>query len=163
RDVFELLAEGTARGATELVTEVSSHGLDQGRNFGIPFDVAVFTNLTRDHLDYHVTMEKYFAAKRLLFDGTLYPAPRVAVLNAHDERTPDLIEAAHAAGSSICTYGIGIGDFRAASHKLIPGGAIIHLETPAGSAQLSSRLAGDVNVLNLLAAFTAAHARGIAF
>ena len=48
------------------------------------FDVAVFTNLTRDHLDYHQTMEKYFAAKRLLFDGTVYPAPRVAVINAHD-------------------------------------------------------------------------------
>ena len=163
RDVFELLGEGAARGATELVTEVSSHGLDQGRNFGIPFDVAVFTNLTRDHLDYHVTMERYFAAKRLLFDGTVYPAPRVSVLNAHDERTPDLIAAARSAGSSICTYGVGIGDFRAASHKLTPGGAIIQLETPFGAAQLTSHLAGDVNVLNLLAAFTAAHARGIAF
>ncbi|MGZ5075755.1 MAG: Mur ligase family protein, partial [Methylobacter sp.] len=163
RDVFELLAEGAGRGATELITEVSSHGLDQGRNFGIPFDVAVFTNLTRDHLDYHVSMEKYFAAKRLLFDGAVYPAPRVAVLNAHDERTPDLIEVARNAGSSICTYGIGIGDFRAASHKLTPGGATIHLETPAGTATIASRLAGDVNVLNLLAAFTAAHARGVAF
>jgi len=163
RDLFELMAEGVVRGATELVTEVSSHGLDQGRNFGIPFDVAVFTNLTRDHLDYHVTMEKYFAAKRLLFDGTIYPAPRIAVLNAHDERTPDLIEVARGAGSSICTYGIGIGDFRASSHKLTPGGATIHLETPAGSAQLTSHLAGDVNVLNLLAAITAAHARGLAF
>jgi UDP-N-acetylmuramoyl-L-alanyl-D-glutamate--2,6-diaminopimelate ligase len=163
RDLFELMSKGVLHGATELVTEVSSHGLDQGRNFGIPFDVAVFTNLTRDHLDYHVTMEKYFAAKRLLFDGTIYPAPRVAVLNAHDERTPDLIEAARGAGSSICTYGIGIGDFRASSHKLTPGGATIHLETPTGSARLTSHLAGDVNVLNLLAAITAAHARGLAF
>lgn len=163
RDLLELMAEGAERGATELVTEVSSHGLDQGRNFGIPFDVAVFTNLTRDHLDYHGTMEKYFAAKRLLFDGTVYPAPRVAVLNAHDERTPDLIEAARKAGSSICTYGIGIGDFRATSHKLTPGGAVIQLESPAGSAELNSHLAGEVNVLNLLAAFTAAHARGVGF
>jgi UDP-N-acetylmuramoyl-L-alanyl-D-glutamate--2,6-diaminopimelate ligase len=120
RDLFELMAEGANGGATELVTEVSSHGLDQGRAAGIPFDVAVFTNLTRDHLDYHGTMEKYFAAKRLLFDGTIYPAPRVAVLNAHDERTPDLIEAARSAGSEVRTYGIGIGDFRAASHKLTP-------------------------------------------
>ncbi len=70
RDLFELMAEGASRGATELVTEVSSHGLDQGRATGINFDVAVFTNLTRDHLDYHGTMENYFAAKRLLFDGT---------------------------------------------------------------------------------------------
>ncbi len=84
RDLYELMAEGVERGATELVTEVSSHALDQGRAAGVSFDVAVFTNLTRDHLDYHQTMEKYFAAKRLLFDGTLYPAPRVAVINAHD-------------------------------------------------------------------------------
>jgi UDP-N-acetylmuramoyl-L-alanyl-D-glutamate--2,6-diaminopimelate ligase len=163
RDLFELMAEGASRGATELVTEVSSHGLDQGRSAGIPFDVAVFTNLTRDHLDYHQTMEKYFAAKRLLFDGTIYPAPRVAVLNAHDERTRDLAEAARSAGSEVRTYGIGIGDFRAASHKLTPGGASIELETPAGSAHVTSHLAGEVNILNLLASFTAAHARGIGF
>ena len=86
RDLFELMAEGVTRGATELVTEVSSHGLDQGRAMGISFDVAIFTNLTRDHLDYHGTMEKYYAAKRLMFDGTVYPAPRVAVINTHDER-----------------------------------------------------------------------------
>jgi UDP-N-acetylmuramoyl-L-alanyl-D-glutamate--2,6-diaminopimelate ligase len=90
RDLFELMAEGAARGATELVTEVSSHALDQGRAAGVNFDVAVFTNLTRDHLDYHQTMEKYFAAKRLLFDGTVYPAPRVAVINAHDPRGEEL-------------------------------------------------------------------------
>ena len=59
RDLFELMAEGVGRGATELVTEVSSHALDQGRMAGLKFDVAVFTNLTRDHLDYHGTMEKY--------------------------------------------------------------------------------------------------------
>jgi UDP-N-acetylmuramoyl-L-alanyl-D-glutamate--2,6-diaminopimelate ligase len=163
RDLFELMAEGASRGATELVTEVSSHGLDQGRAAGFRFDVAVFTNLTRDHLDYHVTMEKYFAAKRLLFDGIIYPAPRVAVLNAHDERTPDLAGAARSAGAEVRTYGIGIGDFRAASRKLTPAGASIELETPAGAANITSHLAGEVNILNLLAAFTAAHARGIDF
>jgi UDP-N-acetylmuramoyl-L-alanyl-D-glutamate--2,6-diaminopimelate ligase len=163
RDLFELMAEGASRGATELVTEVSSHGLDQGRAYGIPFDVAVFTNLTRDHLDYHQTMEKYFAAKKLLFDGSQYPAPRVAILNAHDERTPELAEAARSAGAEVRTYGIGIGDFRAASHTLTPGGAVIQLETPSGTAQVISHLAGEVNILNLLAAFTTAHARGISF
>ena len=54
--------------------------------------MAVFTNLTRDHLDYHGTLEKYFAAKRLLFDGTVYPAPRVAVINAHDPRSGELAD-----------------------------------------------------------------------
>ncbi len=157
------MAEGVQRGATELVTEVSSHALDQGRAAGIQFDVAVFTNLTRDHLDYHETMEKYFAAKKLLFDGTVYPAPRVAVINAHDERSKQLAAAARRAGAALRTYGIAAGDWRAASYSLTPGGARLRLETPAGSAEVTSHLAGEVNILNLLAALTAAHARGIAF
>ena len=163
RDLFELMAEGASRGATELVTEVSSHGLDQGRAAGLSFDVAVFTNLTRDHLDYHGTMDNYFAAKRLLFDGTVYPAPRVAVINAQDPRARQLSAAALNAGAEVRTYGIDAGDWRAVNCKLTPGGAVLDLETPAGSAQLTSRLAGEVNILNLLAAFTAAHARGVAF
>ncbi|MGA2570117.1 MAG: UDP-N-acetylmuramoyl-L-alanyl-D-glutamate--2,6-diaminopimelate ligase [Terracidiphilus sp.] len=163
RDLYELMAEGVARGAGELVTEVSSHALDQGRMIGIPFDVAVFTNLTRDHLDYHQTMDNYFAAKRLLFDGKVYPPPRVAVVNAHDLRAEELAAAARNAGAEIRTYGIGKGDWRASSFRLTPSGAIIDLETPAGSARLNSHLAGEVNILNLLAAFTAAHARGVAF
>ena len=163
RDLFEIMAEGVSRGATELVTEVSSHALDQGRMIGIPFDVAVFTNLTRDHLDYHGTMENYFAAKRLLFDGTVYPSPRVAVINAHDAYSGALIEAAGNAGAEIRTYGIAHGDWRAAGYELTPRGATIHLETPAGSATVVSRLAGEVNILNLLAALTAASARGVSF
>jgi UDP-N-acetylmuramoyl-L-alanyl-D-glutamate--2,6-diaminopimelate ligase len=163
RDLFELMAEGVSRGATELVTEVSSHALDQGRMIGIPFDVAVFTNLTRDHLDYHHTMENYFAAKRLLFDGTVYPAPRVAVLNAHDPHSEALASAARKAGAEIRTYGIAQGEWRAASYELTPGGATLHLDTPAGSANVNSRLAGEVNILNLLAALTAAHARSVPF
>jgi UDP-N-acetylmuramoyl-L-alanyl-D-glutamate--2,6-diaminopimelate ligase len=161
--LFELMAEGVARGATELVTEVSSHGLDQGRATGLNFDVAVFTNLTRDHLDYHQTMDKYFAAKRLLFDGTVYPAPRVAVINAHDPRAQELATTAAKAGAEIRTYGIGQGDWRAASYTLTPSGAVLELETPAGAAKVVSRLAGEVNIYNLLAAFTAAHARGVPF
>ena len=163
RDLFELMAEGVNRGATELITEVSSHALDQGRMAGIKFDVAVFTNLTRDHLDYHRTMDRYFAAKRLLFDGTVYAAPRVAVINAMDSRAEELAAAASAAGAEVRTYGIGKGEWRAANYTLTPGGAEIELETPAGSAHVSSRLAGEVNILNLLAALTAAHARGMAF
>jgi len=163
RDLFELMAEGAGRGATELVTEVSSHALVQGRATGVNFDVAVFTNLTQDHLDYHQTMEKYFAAKRLLFDGTVYPAPRVAAINAHDPRSERLATAATRAGAEVRTYGIGQGDWRAASYRLTPGGAVLELETPAGSAKVASRLAGEVNILNLLAALTAAHARGVSF
>jgi UDP-N-acetylmuramoyl-L-alanyl-D-glutamate--2,6-diaminopimelate ligase len=166
RDLFELMAEGVSLGATELVTEVSSHALDQGRAFGLSFDVAVFTNLTQDHLDYHQSMEKYFAAKRLLFDGTVYPAPRVAVINAHDARAKELAAAARRAGAEVRLYGIGqidMCDWRVANYSLRPSGAELELETPAGSAKVISRLAGEVNILNLLAAFTAAHARGVPF
>jgi UDP-N-acetylmuramoyl-L-alanyl-D-glutamate--2,6-diaminopimelate ligase len=163
RDLFELMAEGVKHGATELVTEVSSHALEQRRAQGLIFDVAVFTNLTRDHLDYHQTMDKYFAAKRLLFDGTIYPAPRVVVINTHDPRAGELATAASQAGAEVRTYGIGEGEWRASSYNLTPGGAEIQLETPAGSALVQSRLAGEVNIFNLLAALTAAHARGVSF
>jgi len=163
RDLFELMAEGVSRGATELVTEVSSHALDQGRAAGVQFDVAVFTNFTRDHLDYHGSMENYFAAKRLLFDGTVYPAPRIAVINAHDARAEELIAAARKAGAEIRAYGMGAGDWRAANMRLTPGGAEFDLQTPHGSACVASHLAGEVNVLNLLAALAAADARGVPF
>jgi UDP-N-acetylmuramoyl-L-alanyl-D-glutamate--2,6-diaminopimelate ligase len=108
-------------------------------------------------------MEKYFTAKRLLFDGTVYPAPHVAVLNAHDPHTEQLAAAARKAGAEVRTYGIGQGDWRAASYSLTPGGAVLELETPVGSAKVTSHLAGEVNILNLLAAFTAVHARGVPF
>jgi UDP-N-acetylmuramoyl-L-alanyl-D-glutamate--2,6-diaminopimelate ligase len=163
RDLFELMAEGAAHEATELVTEVSSHGLDQGRATGIHFDVAVFTNLTRDHLDYHGTMEKYFASKRLLFDGTMCPAPRVAVINAHDSRAEELSRVSRKAGAEVRTYGIGQGDWHVTGYTLTPAGTEIQLQTPAGAAVVTSHLAGEVNIFNLLAALTAAHARGVPF
>lgn len=163
RDLFELMAEGVKRGATELVTEVSSHALQQGRVIGVGFDVAVFTNLTRDHLDYHHTMEEYFAAKRLLVDGSVYPAPRVAIVNAQDEFSRRFQRAAAVAGAQVWTYGIDCGDWRAEDVRLTPSGAEFVLHSPAGTAALRSRLVGQVNVLNLLAALAASSARGVAF
>jgi UDP-N-acetylmuramoyl-L-alanyl-D-glutamate--2,6-diaminopimelate ligase len=164
RDLFELMAEGLSRGATELVMEVSSHALDQGRVAGVGFDVAVFTNLTRDHLDYHGTMDEYFAAKQLLFDGTRYPAPRVAVLNANSPHSRQLAFAASHAGAEIVTYGLGVpAHWRAEDLQLTSKGAEFTLISPDNAETVRSRLAGEVNVLNLLAALAAAHARGIAF
>ncbi len=75
-ELNQMFARALARGATEAVMEVSSHALQQGRIFGIPFDVAIFTNLTQDHLDYHGTMAEYFAAKRILFEGCGTEPPR---------------------------------------------------------------------------------------
>src|ERR1700686_2010822 len=84
-ELNQMFARAVARGATEAVMEVSSHALHQGRVFGIPFDVALFSNLTQDHLDYHKTMEEYFAAKRILFEGCGTEPPRCAIVNLDDE------------------------------------------------------------------------------
>jgi UDP-N-acetylmuramoyl-L-alanyl-D-glutamate--2,6-diaminopimelate ligase len=159
RDLLELLRDGAHAGATEAVMEVSSHALAQGRVHGLPFDVAIFTNLTRDHLDFHGTMENYFAAKRKLFDGGLLAPPRVAVVNIQDPYGAQMASAAREAGSEVLTYGIGVGDFRAESIQMAAGGMRFALESSAGSVQIQTRLTGRVNVYNLLAASAAASAR----
>src|SRR5271165_7408555 len=84
-ELARIFSEAIGQGATDAVMEVSSHALAQERVFGVPFDVAVFTNLTRDHLDYHKTMDEYFAAKRVLFAGCGTDPPRAAVINLDDE------------------------------------------------------------------------------
>jgi UDP-N-acetylmuramoyl-L-alanyl-D-glutamate--2,6-diaminopimelate ligase len=161
RDLLALLAEGVERGVTEGVMEVSSHALDQGRVWGVPYDVAIFTNLTQDHLDYHGTMEAYFAAKRKLFDGSQGPAPRVAVLNAEDDTESVLAATAHVACSEISSYGIARGDFHARDIAVRPNGMSFTLVSPHGEAPIDVALTGRVNVLNLLAASAAAMARGL--
>ena len=164
RDLLALFAEGVTAGATEAVMEVSSHALDQGRVWGVPFDTAIFTNLTRDHLDYHGSMEEYFQAKARLFAPAQKgsPAPRVAILNADDAACARLAPMARAAGSSVVTYGIENGDLRARAIAMRLDGMRFLLEAPSGSAVIETRLTGRVNVYNLLAAVAAAMARGLA-
>ena len=112
-ELNQLLAEGLAQGVTESVMEVSSHALAQQRVFGIPFDVAVFTNLTRDHLDYHGTMDDYFRAKQVLFEGCGTEPPRAAVLNIDDEYGRQLLTLAKKKSSVALSYGLAAGDFHA--------------------------------------------------
>lgn len=161
RDLLALFRDGADAGATEAVMEVSSHALEQGRVHGLGFDTAIFTNLTRDHLDFHGTMARYFAAKRKLFDGSLLRAPRVAVLNIDDPYGAELALTARESSSEIFSYGIGTGEFRADEVKMAAGGMRFTLQTPAGSAEVQTRLTGRVNVYNLLAASGAAFARGL--
>ena len=142
RDLLALLAEGVDRGVTEGVMEVSSHALEQGRVWGIPYDVAIFTNLTQDHLDYHGTMEAYFAAKRKLFDGSQAAAPRVAVLNAEDDTQAALAETAQAARSEIVSYGIDRGDLHAREITMRPNGMRFTLVSRAGRGAHRSRANG---------------------
>ena len=84
-ELNRLFNQAVQVGCTEAVMEVSSHALEQQRTFGIPFEVAVFTNLTHDHLDYHGTMESYFESKTILFEGLGVEPPRAVVINIDDE------------------------------------------------------------------------------
>lgn len=161
RDLLELFHDAVGRGATEAVMEVSSHALHQGRVYGMPFDVAIFTNLTQDHLDFHRTMERYFAAKQKLFAGDGSPAPRVAVINVDDEYGRRLAKFSLTQGSVVAEYGVEKGDWRAEDVVLEAGSTRFTLKTPHGSVAMHSNLTGHVNVLNLLAASAAAHARGL--
>ncbi len=159
-ELNQIFAEALAAGATDVAMEVSSHALEQGRVWGIPFEVAVFSNLTRDHLDYHKDMDSYFAAKRMLFEGTGAPAPRAAVINADDNYGTALLKTSHAASKLVISYGIHHGDFRATAIDLQPTQTSFDLATPTGTQHITARLIGQVNVYNLLAASAACWARG---
>jgi UDP-N-acetylmuramoyl-L-alanyl-D-glutamate--2,6-diaminopimelate ligase len=159
-ELQRLFHDAVAAGATEAVMEVSSHALAQQRVFGIPFDVAVFTNLTRDHLDYHVTMDDYFASKRILFDGCGTKAPRVAVLNADDESGLQLMRFSKGRSAEVITYGLTKADFHATKLEITAHGTRFNVITPDAVIPVSSQLIGRVNVYNILAASAAAYARG---
>lgn len=159
-DLQRLLCETVATAGTEVVMEVSSHALAQGRTYGIPFDVAVFTNLTRDHLDYHNSMEEYFAAKRILFAGSGSPPPRVAALNADDEYAMKLAEYSRSLGSEVITYGWSKADLHATKIEITPRETKFQLNSPQGNIAISSSLIGRVNVYNILGAAAAGMARG---
>lgn len=161
RDLLQIFADGVTLGATEAVMEVSSHALDQGRVWGLHYDVAIFTNLTQDHLDYHGDMESYFQAKALLFSGTGTPPPRVAVVNLADSYGQRIAALAKQAGSEVFDYALEQGSFHAEAIQLTANGTRFQMVTPAGSVRVQTRLVGTVNVLNLLAASASAYARGL--
>jgi len=158
-DLNRLLAEALGQGVTDSVMEVSSHALAQQRVFGIPFDVAVFTNLTRDHLDYHGSMEEYSLAKQVLFEGCGTDPPRAAVLNTDDEYGRQLLTLSRKKSSLVLSYGLTAGDFYAESVAIIGHGTRFRMVTPTGKIAIWSPLIGNVNVYNILAAAAAGYAR----
>lgn len=158
-DLNQIFSQALGQGATEAVMEVSSHALAQERVYGVPFDVAVFTNLTRDHLDYHQTMDEYFAAKRALFAGCGTDAPRAAVLNIDDEYGAKLADFSRKRSSVVLKYGWDRGDFHAAHVDITTRGTRFDLVTPEEQIAVFSPLIGRVNVYNILAASAAAFAR----
>ncbi|MGB7553218.1 MAG: UDP-N-acetylmuramoyl-L-alanyl-D-glutamate--2,6-diaminopimelate ligase [Candidatus Korobacteraceae bacterium] len=159
-ELNQLFARALEAGCIEVVMEVSSHALEQQRVYGVPFDVAVFTNLTRDHLDYHGTMEQYFASKTILFTGSGTEPPRVAVINIEDEYGQRIVKLLKKQ-QELITYGFDAGDFRAKDVSIEKSGTKFTLVTPTSQYPIWSPLLGRVNVLNLIAASAAAYARDV--
>jgi len=163
---FRAMLDG---GDRACAMEVSSHALALGRADGIHFAAAVFTNISRDHLDFHDTMEDYYQAKRRLFGGpsgqagpasgpALQRAPDVKVVNVGDPYGRRL--AAELDGA--CTFAVGQqgADYRASALRCGVEGCSFELHTPAGSRQVTLRMPGRFNVANALGALAAVHALG---
>ena len=153
-------AEAVQAGAMEAVMEVSSHALEQGRVYGLHYDVAVFTNLTRDHLDYHQSMEAYFAAKAKLFQGDGAAPPAVAIINEDDEYGIKLRNVVQGSGSEVIGYGLHDARVTAAKVVYSPTGTRFDMRLGDEIISWESPLIGEINVYNVLAASGAAYARG---
>jgi UDP-N-acetylmuramyl-tripeptide synthetase len=139
--------------------EVSSHGLHQGRVAGIKYDCAIFTNLTRDHLDYHATMEAYAEAKATLFEAR---GLEHAVVNVDDAFGAKLARAVEARGLDVITYGTGsAARLRAVDIGLSEAGVRFRVEGALGRGIVSARVLGAFNVSNLLAVLGALLAQGL--
>lgn len=157
-----MLAQMVEAGCLSAVMEVSSHALVQKRTHGIAFDVAVFTNLTRDHLDYHHTMEEYFEAKALLFDdlGT-GGKTATAVVNLDDPWGRELTERISPPGG-ILTYGTHPEAMVCAEgSRMTQAGTRCRVRTPWGHGRMALHLLGGFNISNALAAVAAGGAMGI--
>lgn len=155
-ELQEMLAHYVKEGARACVMEVSSHGLHQGRVNGCHFDVAVLTNLSRDHLDYHGSMEAYAEAKASLFT---WPELKYAVLNFDDEFGRSL--AARKGGAKVIGYGFRQGEVAAEAITADREGMVLSLNTAWGRAELRARVLGRFNAANLMAALAALLVSGI--
>jgi UDP-N-acetylmuramoyl-L-alanyl-D-glutamate--2,6-diaminopimelate ligase len=170
-----LLATFRDEGATHVAMEVSSHALDQGRVNAVAFDLAVFTNLTRDHLDYHGTMQAYGAAKERLF---AWPGLDAAIINVDDPFGRALASRIAAAGTKdgavrnasanapvLIRYGVDRddADVVASAIETTTQGLRFHLKTQWGEGDVSTRLLGRFNVSNLLAVVACLGCLGFAF
>jgi len=151
-ELQQLLAKMVAHGCTMAVMEVSSHALAQDRTSGCEYDVAVFSNLTQDHLDFHGTMEAYFQAKLRLFTGlaTGHKAKKRAIVNVDDAYGRSIVERCPV---PVWTYALkSKADLRAEDVRLSLQRTVFTAVTPLGNCRIASHLVGEHNVYNLLAA-----------
>ena len=167
-DLQELLAEMVRSGVQAVAMEVSSHALAQARVRGLDFDVGVFTNLTRDHLDYHRDMDDYFAAKSRLFNDYLpasVKAHKAAVIYGNDPRGEQLIAACRAQGLAVWSYGDrGAWDVcpvQVSQVAIDVGGIRGEIRAKERRLNIASSLVGSVNLQNILAAVGVGCALGL--
>jgi UDP-N-acetylmuramoyl-L-alanyl-D-glutamate--2,6-diaminopimelate ligase len=162
-DIYGMLAQMRDAGCKQAVMEVSSHGIDQQRVLGLEFGAAVFTNLTRDHLDYHKSMDAYFEVKTRLFTGHTGAEPKVAIVNIDDPHGVQLVDKIRATVSTarVVTYGEHANaDVRAEDVSLNFKNTTFRLVWPDGEVTVDSPLIGRYNVSNLLAAIATAYGLG---
>ena len=155
-----LLADYLAQGAQAVAMEVSSHALDQGRVNGVNYDVALLTNLSRDHLDYHGDMQHYAAAKRRLFE---WQQLKYAVLNLDDEFGAELAEQLKDAEVEVVGYGLSDASLQLAERhgwRMVYGGAL-HMDAQGFSLQVHSSWGGGELRSTLLGRFNAANLLGV--
>jgi len=155
-----LLAQYRERGARGVAMEVSSHGLAQDRVSGVHFDVALFTNLTRDHLDYHGDMQRYGEAKARLFE---WPDLRWAVINVDDAFGRSLVSRLAGAKVHVLTYGFSGGAIAGHRLDLHRFGLTLEIQTPWGSGTVETPLFGAYNAANLLGVLGVLLASDVAF
>lgn len=156
--LHETLARLKAAGAQVVAMEVSSIGLDQGRVNGTKFDVAMFTNLSRDHLDYHGTMAAYGAAKARLF---AWPTLLAAVINTDDDFGKGLVDQMRQHAASRLTYGLSGAEITATSITTSSSGMALGVATPWGRGELQTSLVGTFNASNLLGTLGVLLANGV--
>lgn len=157
-----MIAQAAREGCKTMTMEVSSHGLVEGRLAGTEFDIAVFTNLTHDHLDFHGTMENYGDAKGLLFAqlGQDLSEKKYAVINVDDPWHGKFLEKT---SFPVLTYGIRrVADFHAKDIQLSPNDTRFTLVSPEGEFNVKMKLIGEFSVANALAAIAALYAKGMA-
>ncbi|HEY0079291.1 MAG TPA: UDP-N-acetylmuramoyl-L-alanyl-D-glutamate--2,6-diaminopimelate ligase [Pyrinomonadaceae bacterium] len=160
-DMQRFLRRAVTAGCRMAVMESSSQAIDLHRCDALSYAVAVFTNLTRDHLDYHGTMDNYFAAKRRLFDGSLGEPPRVSVVNTDDERGRRLSHELKDGGAEVITYALHAeADVTASEVEFSLDGMRFLLRTREGERRLSSPLVGRPHIYNILAAVGVGQALG---
>lgn len=158
-DLFQIFREHLDEGGSHVAMEASSHALELGRFHGVQVQTAIFTNLTRDHLDFHGNMESYFAAKQKLFAPVAGPSPKFAVIN-HDDEWGRKIQPAH----GVNTFWYGVSErapIRAINIETGFEGLRFTIRTPDGEVSIASPLTARFNVHNILAAFCTGLSMGL--